>query len=286
MYQVNIYRIQKLFLRISFGLGLGLGGLLTASASHHIDCTDPLNASHSECAGFIDCNDPINLIYPQCQGGATPTPTPEPMAPTALFNLTPESGEAPLSVNVNAAASSDSDGQITAYEWEISDGRNATGQTQSWTFDSAGTYTITLTVHDNQGLSASSSKTVTVAATQVSSADCMPIYDALESQLTLTWVNLYNGQNIVAQYADVVMQVLSNSDNGLQFQVMAAQTGDVTQAPSLTDCISDYDPDNGLLTIPAVKTSQSATEATYKNIRMNLLVPTDLIFKLESVETN
>jgi len=86
---MNFYQITK-YLCMSLLAILLMGYMVGLLASHHIDCSDPLNANNSECAGFIDCNDPINLIYPQCQGGGTV----EPIAPTALFNLTPESGEA------------------------------------------------------------------------------------------------------------------------------------------------------------------------------------------------
>jgi|GEM_PF-2796628 len=278
MHFVYIRNLTDSILAAIFLFGLIISGNI--SASHHIDCTDPLNANNSECAGFIDCNDPINLIYPQCQGGTTV----EPVAPTALFNLTPSSGEAPLTVTVNATASSDSDGQINSYSWSASDGQTASGQIANMTFSSAGKVTITLTIEDNQGLSASASKELTITAAVAAATDCMSVFNAIDSQLTLYWVNLMSGENIASTYSDVVMQLLAGTNNGLQFQVTTAQPSEMAQIPSENDCISSYDPGNGILMIPAVKSGADASTATYKNIRMNLMVPADLIFKLESVE--
>ena len=76
-----------------------------------------------------------------------------------------------------------------------------------------------------------------------------------------------------------------SADNSLQFQVTTALPAESGQAPSDSDCISIYDPGSGLLLIPAVKSSQEANSAAYKNVQMNLQSALELIFKLESVET-
>jgi len=274
MILISKHQLLRFFLSLTMAMVFSVN----LRASHHIDCSDPLNANHSECAGFIDCNDPINLIYPQCQGGGTAV---EPVAPVALFNLTPSSGPAPLTVTVNATASSDSDGQITSYNWSASDGQSASGQTTSMTFNNTGTYTIILTVTDNQGLSASSSKDLTVTA-----SDCLSVFDAVDSQLTLTWVNLLSGQEISARYSNVVMQLLSTADSSLQFQVSSALAATIDQQPATADCVSSYEPANGLLIIPAVKASSEASSAAYNNVRMKIMARDELIFQLDSVEVS
>src|SRR5205814_5354635 len=58
----------------------------------------------------------------------------------------------------------DPDGSITAYTWTLGDGATSTAQNPSHTYAAGGTYTVTLTVTDNQGATGSTSKTVTVAA--------------------------------------------------------------------------------------------------------------------------
>ena len=78
-------------------------------------------------------------------------PPPDNVPPVARFNLTPNTGSAPLDVSFNASASSDSDGTITAYNWVFNDGATGSGQTTSHTFAKPGTYTIQLTVVDDDG---------------------------------------------------------------------------------------------------------------------------------------
>lgn len=81
-------------------------------------------------------------------------------APLASFTASPSSGTAPLQVNVDASTSTDPDGSISSYAWDFGDGTQASGQTTSHTYTSVGTYTLRLTVTDDQGLSNSSSRTI------------------------------------------------------------------------------------------------------------------------------
>ena len=63
-----------------------------------------------------------------------------------------------LSCDFDASASADSDGTIVSYTWSF----DQSGVMVSNTFASGGTYTVTLTVADNQGAASSSSQDVTV----------------------------------------------------------------------------------------------------------------------------
>ncbi|MGM0592406.1 MAG: PQQ-binding-like beta-propeller repeat protein, partial [Halobacteriota archaeon] len=69
--------------------------------------------------------------------------------------------EEDATVNFNASASID-DGSIDSYDWDFGDGNTATGETPSHTFDSAGTYTVELTVTDDEGATDTDKLTVTV----------------------------------------------------------------------------------------------------------------------------
>jgi len=82
--------------------------------------------------------------------------------PTAALAITPETGEAPLTVALDASASSDTDGTIASYAWTASDGQAANGQNAEFVFSEAGDYTITLEVTDNDGATNSATKTVKV----------------------------------------------------------------------------------------------------------------------------
>ncbi len=72
-----------------------------------------------------------------------------------------------LTANVDAADSSDPDGQIVSYAWDFGDGFTTTGVTASHAYSTAGSKTITLTVTDNKGATASSSQPLQVVAPPV-----------------------------------------------------------------------------------------------------------------------
>jgi PKD repeat protein len=86
--------------------------------------------------------------------------------PVANFNITPTQGEVPLTVNVDARDSSD-EGKIASYQWQVSDGQTASGVKANFTFDTTGNYTITLTVKDDKGATATQAETVEVIAKTV-----------------------------------------------------------------------------------------------------------------------
>jgi PKD repeat protein len=73
-------------------------------------------------------------------------------APTAAFAATPASGSPPLAVAFNAAASTDPDGTIRDYAWDFGDGTTDVGQTANHTYATSGTFTATLTVTDDGGV--------------------------------------------------------------------------------------------------------------------------------------
>jgi PKD repeat protein len=83
--------------------------------------------------------------------------------PTASFTADPTSGEAPVTVNLDASASSDADGSIASWSWSFGDGGTATGPTASHEYTTAGNYTVTLTVEDNDGALDSTNDVIVVS---------------------------------------------------------------------------------------------------------------------------
>lgn len=63
------------------------------------------------------------------------------------------------------STSVDPDGSISSYNWSFGDGASAINQNPSHTYGSPGTYTVTLTVTDNDGLTDSTSQQITVTET-------------------------------------------------------------------------------------------------------------------------
>ena len=80
-----------------------------------------------------------------------------------------------LTVDVDGAGSTDPDGAIVAYEWDFGDGSPvASGAAGSYTYAKAGTYTVKLTVTDDQGATASTTSDVTVTAPDDGGEDPKP----------------------------------------------------------------------------------------------------------------
>lgn len=108
----------------------------------------------------------INLAGPkysfiQLEVWSQPT-APVALNPTADFTYSPTTGTTPLSVIFDAGVSSSPNGSIVSYNWVFGDGVTDIGVNPFYTYYTAGTYVVTLTVTDSAGFSAS--KTVSIVA--------------------------------------------------------------------------------------------------------------------------
>lgn len=75
----------------------------------------------------------------------------------------PYSGTVGAPIGFSSAGSTDPDGSIAGYSWAFGDGSSSTQANPSKTYQSAGTFTATLTVTDNLGATATDQTTVTVS---------------------------------------------------------------------------------------------------------------------------
>ncbi len=85
--------------------------------------------------------------------------------PSARFTVSPRAyGDSPLTVTFDASLSTDVDGTIVTYSWDFGDGTTGAGKVLSHTFTAAATanFTVTLTVIDDRGASASTSAVINV----------------------------------------------------------------------------------------------------------------------------
>jgi PKD repeat protein len=86
---------------------------------------------------------------------------PDAVPPTAAFTATATG----LSISVDGSGSTD-DGAITSYAWTFGDDTSGTGVTTSHTYAAAGTYSVTLTVTDDDSTTGTVSHDVTVTVPQ------------------------------------------------------------------------------------------------------------------------
>ena len=105
-------------------------------------------------------------------------------APTADATADQSTATVGETVALDASASTDSDGEITSYEWDVDgDGENeTTGAANDYSYDSAGTYEATVTVTDDDGATDSATVTVTVEE----AANSAPTADATADPSTVT----------------------------------------------------------------------------------------------------
>ena len=135
---------------VSYAWAFGDGGTamgFTASHTYAMDGTYTITLTTMDNDGLTtSLSRPVTVMH-------------EPIPPTAAFTVIANY----LQVSVDASASADPDGPIAQYAWDFGDGGNAMGVTAVHTYLMDGTYTITLTVTDTDGLTDSLSKSVTVA---------------------------------------------------------------------------------------------------------------------------
>lgn len=99
-------------------------------------------------------------------------------APTASFTSTVTN----LSAAFDASASTDADGTIANYAWDFGDGQSGTGATATHAYGSAGTFTVKLTVTDDDGAVGTMTRSVTT--TQAPNAAPTAAFTATTDLLT------------------------------------------------------------------------------------------------------
>lgn len=92
-----------------------------------------------------------------------PTNQDENQLPTASIQADVVSGEAPLVVSFDGKGSSDPDGVIAEYFWEMGDGASRFDESFTYTFETSGDYTVRLTVTDDLGGVATTTAAISVS---------------------------------------------------------------------------------------------------------------------------
>ena len=113
--------------------------------------------------------------------------------PVARISATPTSGGSPLVVAFDGSGSTDPDGTIASYAWDFGDGQQATGAKTSHTYTKGGTFTVTLTVKDNTGATASTTVSIQVNATTLEAPSNFYAQRS-GSDVTLRWTDNSQGE--------------------------------------------------------------------------------------------
>ena len=142
------------------------------ASSKRVNMTFPNAGTHTISLVVIDDKGTQSTNTAQQTVTVIAKPVPK-VAPIAHLSISPSNGEIPLTVSLNGSGSSDSDGTIVDYAWTASDGQEKFGTNTKITFNKSETYIITLTVTDNDGLTAIAQDTVTASEpiTTVTSPD-------------------------------------------------------------------------------------------------------------------
>jgi PKD repeat protein len=104
---------------------------------------------------------PLSVMVSQANSGN--------QSPVASF-VFPSTVTSNASVVFDASESIDSDGVIVSYAWDFGDGTQGTGKTVTHVYQAPGSYTVTLTVTDDTGLT----NTVTMVVTVVAQTPSVP----------------------------------------------------------------------------------------------------------------
>lgn len=172
--------------------GLDAGLALQLPAGSHLVTVDGVGKGNPSTLGYSDYG---SLGAFTLSGTVTPTGDPEPepnRAPDAVLVATPSSGAAPLVVGLDAATSTDPDGDALASTIDPGDGSPAlTGPTASHTYTQPGTYVATVTVDDGRG--GTSTATATVTVDQPAPSGAPPAHTGLtasgRTDVTLRWTD-------------------------------------------------------------------------------------------------
>ncbi len=161
-----------------------------------------------------------------------------PVPPTAAFSISTKHGEAPLTVTLDASSSTDPDGTIVEYNWSASDGQTASSKRVNMTFSNVGTYTITLVVKDDSGVSDTVLKTVTVTAKPVIPVAHLTVSPTNgEAPLTVS----LNGSGSTDADGTIVEYAWTTSDGQQAFGANTQMTFNHAGTYSITLTVTDND---------------------------------------------
>jgi PKD repeat protein len=131
-------------------------GLQLWKGAYNLQSTDPGGLWSL----FIKASDSAT---PSNTGSTSKVITTQDHPPVASFSTSTTSTLAGTSISFNGTASYDPDGTVSSWSWNFGDGNTGVDATTAHTYDSAGNYTVTLTVTDNAGATGTATSQISVA---------------------------------------------------------------------------------------------------------------------------
>jgi len=146
--------------------------------------------------------------------------------PRADFFVSGLPAGATQSISFDASNSLDPDGSITTYAWDFGDGSTGTGLTISHAFAVDGTYTVNLTVTDNDGKTGSLNKDVTIETNPPQTPVIASVIKGSGNEAIISWVKNSGAGVAYRLYS-------SNSDELNEFTLLADES-------TLTEGTTEY----------------------------------------------
>ncbi len=164
--------------------------------------------------------------------------------PTASFSYSPTSPVVGESIQFTDG-SSDSDGSISSWSWAFGDGTSSTSQNPTHSYSSSGTYTVELTVTDDDGATNTTSQDITVESdsggsySSVSGGDTS--YGEYITNIQFNGINKDSGDE--GGYADHTDSVSNSLTPGNTYELsVTMSTGGYTDYVAVViDWNQDYD---------------------------------------------
>lgn len=88
-------------------------------------------------------------------------------SPSAQFISTIADNTAPLTITFDASLSNDNDGTVTSYNWDFGDGNSSAGDTTTHSYSTTGTYSVVLTITDNDGANDTTTRNIEISTSVV-----------------------------------------------------------------------------------------------------------------------
>jgi PKD repeat protein len=110
-------------------------------------------------------------------------------APVVIANASPATGMVPLTVQLSSAGSYDADGGNVTFSWSSSDGFASTDPNPVLVCVTPGIRTVTLTVTDDEGMSAVTTLQLNAQDTPPAAPTALSAVAVSSSQINLTWAD-------------------------------------------------------------------------------------------------